>query len=351
MFGPEHYVPVLKVKPAEKVALRLVDSPLKARMTPLLEIVGRKGKTVEKHLRTSFKGLADSMKTYAGCLLDVRAIAPDGPAVARKAFTMATDEGIVFTPVTGLTMRVDTEAALFVAKDGVVLRLTREEFEAGGLRNNLITFMKKNNLTPQKTDLVMDLGPIDEMVVEGVTALAEAFLQEVPDHGSWRTFTLSACSFPQTMGIVDRNSHGLVDRTEWIVWRDRVYARRAELARVPTFSDCAIQHPVVAEGVDFRFIPMSAAVRYTLDEQYLLIKGESNRIAPLKDQFPLLAKKLVYGLLCSSFSGASHCKGCESVKAAADGAEGFGSLAVWRRPGTIHHLTKVLEGIAALPAP
>jgi hypothetical protein len=52
-FGPNHYVPVLKVKRGEKSALNLLPSSVAKEVTPLLEIVERtdKEKSLENHLR------------------------------------------------------------------------------------------------------------------------------------------------------------------------------------------------------------------------------------------------------------------------------------------------------------
>ena len=41
----------------------------------------------------------------------------------------------------------------------------------------------------------------------------------------------------------------------------------------------------------------------------------------------------------------------EKMKAAADDAAGLGSAEVWRRLGTIHHITTVVEELGALPWP
>jgi len=39
------------------------------------------------------------------------------------------------------------------------------------------------------------------------------------------------------------------------------------------------------------------------------------------------------------------------MRCAADGADNYGSLGVWRRLGTIHHITRVIEQLNALAAP
>ena len=81
-FGPDHYVPVLKVKRGEKKALRSVLPVHQGHITPLLEIVERKAATVDAHLNNAFDALADSVRPYSRCFLDAREIAADGPTAA-----------------------------------------------------------------------------------------------------------------------------------------------------------------------------------------------------------------------------------------------------------------------------
>ncbi len=353
-FGSHHYVPVLKIKRGEKATLRSILPALRDRITPLLEIVERKADkaaTVDGHLNNAFDALADSVRPYSRCFLDAREIAPDGLTAAAEVFRRASSAGIVFTPVTGISRVADVAAAVANRTHGIALRLSREEFESGNLPGRLRAFLARHGLAPEGTDLIIDLGAVDEMIVDGVAALAAAFLADVPDHQRWRTFTVSACAFPMSMGVVARHSHHFVERAEWIAWRDQLYACRNRLPRLPTFSDCAIQHPKGVEDFDFRTMQVSASVRYGMSDHWLLIKGESTRVTRPGVQFPALATKLVYGQLRSSFSGAAHCDGCKSMKAAADRAGGFGSAEAWRRLGTTHHISMVMDGLAALPWP
>ncbi|MCF8047099.1 MAG: beta family protein [Desulfarculaceae bacterium] len=354
IFGADHYVPVLKVKQNEKKALASIPSTIRARVTPLLEIVERKPDkhpTIKAHLNTAFKDLAASIRLYRRCFLDAREVAPDGSRAAEAIFKIAESEGIVFTPVTGITRKADVAAALKNQKNGLALRLSRQEFESGRLPADLASFLSTHKLEPDKIDLIVDLGAVDDMIAPGIVALSKAFLSAVPDHAAWRTFTISACSFPQSMASIKRHSHGFAERGDWLTWRDALHAMRGSLTRLPTFSDCAIQHPIGVEGFDFRKMPVSASIRYTLQEQWLLIKGESTRAKLPSKQFPRLAHKLVYGPLRSYYAGPDHCKGCADIQRAADGKPGYGSAGVWRRIGTVHHITVVTQQIASLPWP
>lgn len=349
-FGPSHYVPVLKVKRGEKSALQLVALDLRKHITPLLEIVEWRKRqekpTLASHLDTAFKDLAKSLLMYPRCFLDARELAPEGPPAAEQVFAKAAGAGIPFIPVTGIN-RADASAALPNRDRGLAIRLTRDEFEAGNLSSSLLAFMKRHVIGFADTDLILDLGPVEDMVTEGVTRFATQFLGDVPDPNRWRTLTISASAFPKSMGIVERHSHAVVARTEWLAWEG--LRDSSQLVRVPTFSDCAIQHPAGVEGLDPRMMQVSAAVRYALADSWVLIKGESTRRNPAKKQFPVLAKRLAYGHLQDHYRGESHCEGCASIKRAADGHPRLGSAEVWRRIGTIHHITEVTRTLRSLP--
>ena len=345
MFGPSHYVPVLKVKRGEKQALASISPGLRQHVVPLLEIVARKtALTVDEHLTTSFRDLESSLHGYARCLLDVREIEPDGPQAADEAFTRAATAGISFTPVTGISRTADVASSVaFSSISGVGIRLTRREFEDGDLTADLNNFLSANGLTPDGVDLIVDLGSVEDLITAGVIALTQVFLAAVPNKGQWRTLTVTGSAFPLSMGVVSRNSSARITRSEWLAWRDGLYARRPTLERLPTFSDCAIQHPVGVENFDFRFMQASATIRYASANDWLLVKGESTRKIRPRIQFPQLATRLVYGQLRSAYARAQHCAGCQMAKDSADGVSGLGSPEVWRRIGTIHHITTVVQ--------
>ena len=223
-FGAHHYMPVLKAKRGEKVALGLVAARLWERVTPLLEIVERTDKSIDAHLNTAFTGLADGVRQYPRCFLDAREIESDGPSGATQVFERAAQARIVFAPVTGISRTADLDPALDNQKHGIALRLTRGEFENGGLAAGVLDFLYRTGLEPTGVDLIVDLGPVDALVPVGIRALTAAFLGQVPHHDRWRTLTASGCSFPRSMGGVGRHSHDFVERADWVAWKDGCHA-------------------------------------------------------------------------------------------------------------------------------
>src|SRR4051794_40939946 len=118
MFGPEFYIPVLKLKKAEKDALRMLSPSVRSHMLPLFEIpvrkaVRKKGKRgadsavvitpLPTFLKNKFDGLAEAVEPFPRILLDCREIRPDGPEAAESAFALASDLGRPVTPVTGIS--------------------------------------------------------------------------------------------------------------------------------------------------------------------------------------------------------------------------------------------------------
>jgi T4 beta protein len=350
-FGAAHYVPVLKIKDNEKRALGSLGAAYQGGFTPLLEVVERKDKPLAAHVDTTFKRLAQSLTGNTPCFLDARELAPDGDAGAQAVFTRADSEGIDYVPVVGLTRLVGNGPAFAHGKGGVALRLTRDELEAGIIAARVTAFLKAHHLGAENIDLVMDMGDVGMLIPVGVVALANSFLSAVPHHTAWRTFTMSGCAFPKSLGKVARNSFLLVNRSEWIGWRDGLYANRGNLTRLPTYSDCAIQHPSGVEGYDPITMAASAAARHASRDSWLLVKGVSTRVIPPTVQFKAIAKRLVANVHGPHYPGATHCVGCAQIAAAAKGAPKLGSLGVWRRIGTEHHVVTVLRDLGALHWP
>ena len=116
------------------------------------------------------------------------------------------------------------------------------------------------------------------------------------------------------------------------------------LLRVPSFGDYAVNYPEET-FVDPRIMRMSANLRYTLDSEWLILRGRNTRQFGF-EQFRDLCSSLV---MKSEFAGPSFSAGDKFIDDCAQGSTGPGNATVWRRVGTSHHLTHVSNQIANLP--
>lgn len=352
-FGLNHYVPALKLKTGEKDALAILSPTIKQRITPILQVVERVGaKPVDKHIETAFKKIQPAVAGLARFFIDPVEIEADGPAAAKAVFEQCRNLGVPFTPVAGLSRPPGLTVAAMQAtgRTGLAVRLTRSDFESGTLAA-LPGYLSTHSIPATGTDLIVDLGSVEDMIADGVAALAEAFLVNLPHIAQWKTLTLVSSAFPKSMQHVERDSHSYVDRAEWQAWRDYLRKAGPSVPRPPTFGDWGIQHPAGVENFDPLKMQASAAIRYAIDSKWLLIKGRGTKKLSPGKQMPGLAAQLATGSHKKAFAGAHHCAACALVVAAANGAPKLGSLTKWRQIGTTHHITTTVEALQKLPAP
>jgi hypothetical protein len=347
---PPRYVPVLKVKPGEKDALQMLDAATVTEVWPLFEIVEMKKDEppdLAHHLRKAFRGLRRAILRSPVYFLDTHEIAPAGRDGAREAFLAAANLGMPFIPVTGISRTTDVdEAFAAVRSDGVAIRLTRAEFERGIVPARLVDFVEAHNIARSNVHLIVDLGPVHDVLPEGVDQMIRQFLPLIPHVSEWRSLIVSSCAFPKSMKVAQTKSTKLVERADWKGWLSGCYEHRTELPRLPTFSDGGIQHPSGVEGYDPKTMPWAAAIRYTVADEWLIVKGESTDVTAGADQFPELARTLVRG---SHFVGPDHCLACAAMARATRGrAKGHSRAEDWRRLGTAHHITTTVRQLRAL---
>ena len=352
-FGLNHYVPALKLKAGEKDALAILSSTIKQRITPILQVVERVGpKPIDKHIETAFKKILPAVTGLSRFFIDPMEIASAGPPAAKSVFAECAKLGVPFTPVAAPSRPSNLTLAAIQApgRSGLAVRVTRADFESGALAA-FPGYLAAHSISAVETDLIVDLGPVEDMIADGIAALAEAFISSVPHIAQWRTLTLLASAFPMSMRHVDKDSHDYVERAEWQAWRNNLRKAGPSLPRPPTFGDWGIQHPVGVENFDPVKMQGSAAIRYATGVNWLLIKGRGTRKLSPGKQMPGLAAQLTTGALKKSFAGRSHCAACALIVAAANGAPSLAGLTKWRQIGTAHHITTTVEAIQNLPSP
>ena len=105
-----------------------------------------------------------------------------------------------------ISRHADTNAVMNHGTHGVALRLTRDEFETRWPVDRSSGVLGRAPRPQEGRDgysSYVDLGPVDDMIAEGVAAFSTAFfLSDVPDHArhGGRRHDHSACRLPAEHG-------------------------------------------------------------------------------------------------------------------------------------------------------
>ncbi len=354
-----YYVPCLRWKQGEYLALSKLSSSTKDILKPLIEIpeIGydfekqSDSKTIDEHLSK----MAHRVKTNWGhrsCFLDIRLIeSSERMNTGRHPLTFVFDEfrakDILATPVIDLRQDFDCQNAISetvaVDKRGVCARINVEEAARGDFKDFLDGLLEKYNASPDVCDFVLDLRSPNFDPIDGFVNLLTGIINRLPYLDEWRSFILISTSFPRSMGEVPR---GLSKRPrkEWLLYTLLIQSLKDAGTRIPSFGDYGISHPDVV-SLDMRIVKPSASVRYTIDNAYLINKGLNVRDNGFA-QYHRLCQQIVES---KHYCGEAYSEGDKYIKGCAQGIASTGRLTTWRWVGTNHHLEKVATDIANLP--
>lgn len=356
----KHYVPILKSKEGELKALQVTKSATKANMTPLLEIVkidfdyklSVEKKTIEYHLTKIAKNILKNWGTE-------RKIFIDSPLIdnSRKMSDGVTHHLVYIfddlrmkeinaIPVTGLDRSSSYKEAVKETnennKKGICLRLKNADFNESNLKTLIDADLNYYNVTPQETDVVIDLASIDSNTAELLPLTISLIINnKLPYLNKWRTLILVSSSFPVNLSGIKGDSTVKLERSEWLLWKKLT---TSGLKRIPMYGDYAISHPEILEMNPLQ-ITMSASIRYTCDDNWLILKGRSTKTQGY-GQFFNLSSDLIS---MPEYSGSYFSWGDDYISKCALRTVTSGNATTWRQVGCNHHFEKVIDQISILP--
>jgi len=361
MFDSKHYVPILKWKRAEQGALKALEDKHKKNITPLIQFVMPRIKPEEE--------LADIIKRFEGQLTEISAklIEVWGPspmfidvsllystALKAKALNVISREGHklggTFIPVIHLADDEQIKkSALAIAKEikkGLCLRIICSDFSNGNVTelNQRITNLLSKGLGEKDIDLLVD---IKETENDGKKYIQHINLsQNISGLLKWRTFTFASGSFPVDMSGCKIDEENLIPRIDWKSWVEHIGKK---LQRKPTFSDYTIQYPIYIETT--QFFPPTTSIKYTLENDWLIMKGKKHRY----ELYLASAAELVKD---KRFYGEKFCDGDKYIAERAKhfyayiknpAIKGTGTPETWLKAGINHHLSLVAHQVSILP--
>jgi hypothetical protein len=324
-----------------------------------------KTKTIDKHLALFAKRVYKKWDD-SPCFVDLRLILPAQRmknGVHPISFIFKELRGLLgcqAIPVTGLSRDnvYQQEIKAASAKNGLCLRITIEQAEKGTIKNDIDSLLSVLKTKTEDSDIILDLGaPINFVPLDDFTMAVQGIVSKLPYLNNWRTFTLLGTSFPETMSTIKEGIE-IVPRYEWQLYKKLIAGFRKTGLRLPSFGDYAINHPNVLQ-IDPRQVNPSATIRYTIDDNWYIVKGkkvkkdkkdEGEKVKDKKsgfEQYRDLSKSIINS---KYYFGPIFSWGDDFIQCCASGGK-TGNLSTWRQVGTNHHIAKVVRDIASFYAP
>jgi hypothetical protein len=194
-------------------------------------------------------------------------------------------------------------------------------------------------------DVVVDFGHVADSQLDLLTVMARAVLAALGRAGGWRSIAIAASALPTddltsafTRRIRERPattaaSTPSIARTEWLLWR--ALARTSTRGGGLRFADYGAQWPAAqGDALGVRLPGGQRRIYYTSDAEWLVLDAGGSTLDDL-------VKRPV-------FRGAAHCAGDAFL--AGHTRPPMPGEAEWRSAATVHHLTVVVEQLAAAGA-
>ena len=358
MFDHKHYVPILRWKYSEKHALKFTKPEDKERITPLIELVPPpkppktkvkkanppKQKTIADVMQNAPKEIADFWGVD-NIFVDLHLLGLEAAIGGmEKIFDDTRVLGLKIIPVLRInsTKEIQSISRSIIKKDnrGYCLRLFQSDLDLPNFYEALTSFVALMKITEKSVDIIVDLGI--SHVDHDFNAVLEMFADSLP---KWRTFTITSGAFPVDLSEGFELGVNYRPRIDWKNWLDQVRSKKVK--RCPTFSDYTIQHPIYRE-LDF-VGSVSRSVRYTSTEQWLVMRGQSDKAegSARSAQYPAHAQLLAN---MTEYCGENLCHGDKYIwdKGRDLKTDKTGGAREWLLAGINHHLKFVVDQIASL---
>ena len=352
------YVPVLKGKEGEYGALEALPASVRARLMPLIEIpdvpydYANEGsaKSLDDHLNGTARRLKKCCQGGPVYLdlpwFEGEERLSDGRVALEAVLADCAVEGVRAVPIVSRTKSADYLLA--------ASRYSAKTDYRAGIRLGVADFGEEVDVESELRRLVGGLGPTNASSLDLVLDLADVGLDSaraalvarsvfsmVPAKEEWRRVILVAGSFPEDLSDVDAATVSTLPRREWDLWKTLQKRPGLLPRRDLIFGDYGIANPVTKE-LDPRTMRMSASIRYTTPKNWLVLKGRNVRQYGF-DQYFELCKALVSR---PEYSTRDFSWGDKYISDCAEGMTGPGNATTWRKVGTNHHITLVVDQIA-----
>ncbi len=351
------YTPRLLTKAAEYAAVAELDPIVKSRILPLFEVPpaprNRDTPSVRRplveHLTPIAKKLSDNWGTSQPLLLDMPYVddsefVADGDHTSTVVFGLARELELQLVPVAGLHRGEHYNAAVADAAAsvgrGLAIRLVDADLaDLRRLDYELRALVAKLSAKREAIDVIIDLRQISKNDIATRAAGVVEIIKRFPMRGAWRSLTVLSGAFPASLANLAANRMRRIPRCDWELWRAIV---NSDAPRTPLYGDYVIDNPAPFDPDNPKAIQISANIRYTSADVWVVLKGMSTKKNGWEQSRHL--SEVLVGI--NEYMGAGYSTGDAHIDKRARGVVSCGNPTVWRRVGITHHLTFTANQLA-----
>ena len=289
------YFPIVRAKAGEMEALKRLDASTLARCTPIFEVTKLDGSDLErarKRSTTPFEDYLDKRAEAIAAIFKGKHVIVDasqwpvdfvtegGEQVLGYLCSALCDLDVNVCPVIGydrwdsIEYQETIKSMVLPEKSFFCIRLDSIAIEDFGdidhLNDVIESMIAVTGLNEAATPVLIDVGDVTKLPIDEFMEVVETAYGHMKGLG-FEFVIMSASSIPDSIekAVKDRDSTGIVQRKEMIVWKGFMSANPSASLY---FGDYGVRNP---RSSDIIATHMNVKIRYTISNAFFIARGHS----------------------------------------------------------------------------
>jgi len=339
------YTPILRWKTGEKTCLENLAPDVSSKIIPFVEVSPPTDSSTDEAAEKKLSKLISSFNTswenkpFYLYLSNDWYTGADSPSdisdIYEDLFRSVNHPKAI--PAFDITDEINiSNISNLTTTNGVCLRICGNNFEL--LKQSLKSYVDSSWITPQSTDLLIDLKYIGEEIYPKKTVLTTA-ISDIPNIGDYRRIIIASCSFPKDVSLLRSGVVNEFKRYETMI-HEISLDLQSKFAFNYVYADYGSMN--LSEITFAPYMAPNFKIKYSTSDKYLIVKGLSLKKGGLELSNVATSCKLL--VKHPQFSGKSFSYGDNIIAATANGTNAkSGNLTNWVGYSFNHHITLIVS--------
>ncbi|CAN5303655.1 beta family protein [soil metagenome] len=353
------YVPILKSKQGEFIALRELKAETKKYVTPLIEIIPIQfdyaksipKKSLKNHVTDVLNNLKKIWSEQLPIYLDT-SLLNEGKEGVSEVYDQLKELNLNYIPVVtveeNLKYSVLFKDIILQKANGFCLRLSSSHITNPNFKFDVLNIINQYKINISEVDLLLDLGDISKAQQDQINLYEFALrmlIGMLEIFNDFRKVIFVSGSFPADLSDISSGSKKLLPREEWKLYKKIINYPNAKNF---IYGDYGTNNKAIIEG-DPRMMRIGAAIRYTVDDFILVLKGYAIN-NPYYDGFGQFHELSSIIRNSEYFTGSSFSWGDNYIFFCSQRLNSSGNKSTWVAISTNHHIEFVAHQLSNFDA-